>query len=249
MIIFLVSGHARTSPFNIDVTKRNASILKSYDTFLFTEKFKSTYNYKVYITTDDMHLTDTITYFTPQRLGNIHLLNTGYYLKEVQSVPEPEQFLEKYRQQNFNDCQIYDGSIYQHHKLLDCYNLFRQDNVEASLIIRMRPDVILTHSIVDIIESFDPTLKICCHWDLMAIGKPDIMKCYCTGLENKYGSYTYKTRVPFVPPIMNEYSTLCKKRWTYAAERQLFEMLFEYCNEHAMDLSCFGSVRCCQIVR
>jgi hypothetical protein len=63
------------------------------------------------------------------------------------------------------------------------------------------------------------------------------MNCYCTGLENNYGHYIYNTPIPDVIPIMHEYNILDKKRWTYAAERQLFEMLFEYCNKNNLDIN------------
>lgn len=40
---------SRTSPFNLDISKRNLDILESYDKYIFTQKFKETYNYKIYI--------------------------------------------------------------------------------------------------------------------------------------------------------------------------------------------------------
>ena len=76
------------------------------------------------------------------------------------------------------------------------------------------------------------------------------MDCYCSGLENKYGTYCYQTMTPDLLPIMVDYNHACKKRWTFAAERQLFEMLFEYCNKHNLDInSVIQSISCCEIVR
>ena len=73
-IIFLFTGNARTFPFNIYHNMRNAEILDSYNKYIFTDKFKSLYKYKIYISTDDIHLSDTIYYFS-ENIGNIHLLN------------------------------------------------------------------------------------------------------------------------------------------------------------------------------
>ena len=96
----------------------------------------------------------------------------------------------------------------------------------------------------------NPQLKIICYWDCMSIGKTDIMQCYCTGLENNYGNYVYLTHVPRNTPIMHAYNTIERRRWTYAPERQLFEMLFEYCNNNNLDINdSIKSNDMCSIVR
>ena len=93
-------------------------------------------------------------------------------------------------------------------------------------------------------------------WDHVIIGRPKIMNCYCTGLENNYGTYNYSTCVPQPAPCFNSYHlnepwggvNLETKRqiWTYAPERQAFEMIFEYCNNNNLDInesvkpSCFS---------
>ena len=49
------------------------------------------------------------------------------------------------------------------------------------------------------------TLEIVCAWDVIIIGRPKIMNCYCTGLENNYGTYNYSTCVPQPAPILDSY--------------------------------------------
>ena len=105
---------------------------------------------------------------------------------------------------------------------------------------------------MDILNLFNtsPNLNIICHWDQMSMGKSDIMNCYCTGLENNYGNYSFLTFVPENPPIMADYHTADRNRWTYAPERQLFEMLFEYCNNNNLDINnSIKSINMCSIVR
>lgn len=76
------------------------------------------------------------------------------------------------------------------------------------------------------------------------------MRCYCNGLKGNYGNYNFKTVVPEFLPVMIDYNHLERKRWTYAPERQLFEMLFEYCNNNKLELhKTIKSVECCMIVR
>lgn len=253
-VIFLFTGEARTSPFNLDVTKRCNDILNSYNEYLFTEQFKATYDYKIYITSDNIHLEDTINYFTPEKIGNIHLVDTEFYLKPITNkIPDSDLFLKKYNDKDFNGNDKIEPSIGQHHKILDCYNLFRNDDVNPLFIIRIRLDIIIQANILDMLNIFDthPKLKILCHWDQMSMGKPCIMNCYCTGLENNYGNYVYLTPIPENPPIMPYLNPIYeRKRWTYATERQLFEMLFEYCNNNNIDMhDSIQSYDMCSLVR
>jgi hypothetical protein len=106
-VIFIFSGQARSSPFNVDINKRDEDILKSYNEYLFTEQFKSTYDYKIYITADDIHVQDTIDYFTSDKIGNIHLLDTNFYLKPItQNIPNIDFFLQKYNDYDFTPLHI-----------------------------------------------------------------------------------------------------------------------------------------------
>ena len=51
-------------------------------------EFKTLYDYKLYISTDDINLHDTISYFSVNNIGNIHLLNTGFYFIEPKNKTE-----------------------------------------------------------------------------------------------------------------------------------------------------------------
>jgi hypothetical protein len=181
-------------------------------------------------------------------------LDKDYYLKPIEKkIPNTNVFLQRYNNKNFAGRRKYDNSISQHHKILDSYNLFRNDaNEDTLFIIRIRMDIIVKKNILDMLDLFNihPELQIYCSWDFMSLGKIDIMNCYCTGLEKNYGNYTYNTHVPPVLPIMNDYNKLNKHIWTYAPERQLFEMLFEYCNNNNLDINkSIMSEFYCEIIR
>jgi hypothetical protein len=247
-IVFLFSGQSRTFPFSHNRNGNHIQMLERYNKFIFTEKFKSMYKYKIYITTDDLQLSDTISYFGDNNIGNIHLLNTNYYKKNVNIHSKNiETYFDKYNINAdwSNGYAKYDNSIQQHYKIMDCYNLFINDSdsdiniTNCDFIIRLRLDLEFTLDILDILEKFkiDPKIEIIMDWDFLAIGKPKIMECYCNGLNNNYGKYKYLTPVPDVPPIMGDYHTIDKYIWTYAPERQLFEMLFEYCNKNNIDMN------------
>ena len=242
-VIFLFSGQSRTSPFSIkNKKKRCLEILNSYNKYIFTQEFKSKYNYQVFISTDDIHLSDTINYFSKENIGNIHLLDTNYYYKNICSkVTDVSFYLNSYNKKDFGVCWKYNNSIYQHHKILDCYNMIRNseqfDNVDY--IVRLRFDIKINKDISSLITKLETNsnLQIILSSDLVAIGKPEIMDCYCTGLENNYGNYHYNVIIPKELSVMKDYNIIEKNRWTYAPETQLFEMLFEYCNNNNLDIN------------
>ena len=253
-IIFLFTGNARTFPFNIYHNMRNAEILDSYNKYIFTDKFKSLYKYKIYISTDDIHLSDTIYYFS-ENIGNIHLLNTGYYLKDVDNKTDNiNKYFDVYNKKDWSNHLKYDVSIHQHYKILDCYNLFKNDNLEnCDYIIRLRMDTVFNMDILDVLSLFTqkPELEIFLSWDFFALGKPEIMKWYCTGLENNYGNYNYNAIVPDVLPVMPDYKQLEPRVHGYSPERQLFEMLFDYCNRNNLDINkaILNNDTFCKIIR
>jgi hypothetical protein len=240
-IIFIFTGTARSSPFSLITENRHMEILDIYNTYLFTDEFKSLYNYKIYISTDNINLEDAINYFSLENIGNIHLHDTDFYLKNVEKKIEPvEYFLNIFNQQHDEKYIKWTNSIYQFHKILCSYNLFRSDNIkDCDYIIRLRMDIGISQNILEIIDLFNknPELELCMSSDHFAIGKPNIMNCYCSGLENNYGNYKNNTIVPDILPIFADYKTLDMYVWMYAPERQLFEMLFEYCIKNELDIN------------
>jgi hypothetical protein len=240
-IIFLFSGQSRISPFSNNIHSRNNDILNSYNELIFTDKFKELYDYKIYITTDDIHLEDTINYFSLNNIGNIHLLNSDYYLKPIENKLKPvDEYINIYNNKDWSHHVKYDNSIHQHYKVLDSYNLFSNDaNLEnCDYIVRLRMDLKFPMNMMDTIELLQNTkLEIVISWDMFAVGTSSIMKCYCNGLNNNYGNYHYNTNVPEILPMMINYHIVDRCIWTYAPERQLFEMLFEYCNQNNLDIN------------
>jgi hypothetical protein len=91
------------------------------------------------------------------------------------------------------------------------------------------------------ILDLDTKLQLLCKCDFFAIGRPDIMKCYCCGLNNKYGTYTFNANIDKYDyiNICNDYNNLKKnyQQWTYAPEIQLYEGLFEYCENNNLDIN------------
>jgi len=245
-IIFLFTGQSRDSPFSNNTTKSTAFILDSYKKYIFTEEFKLGYNYKVYISSDNLDLEKTTSYFSSDKIGNIHLWDNDFFMKDINNKTKDESvYLDKYKMQDWSYYQQYNNSIGQFHKILDCYNLFLEDETSKDInwdyIIRIRLDMIIPVSIQSLIlyMNENKSFEICAIHDFFAVGKPEIMHCYCKGLDNNYGSYAYYTDISTYNylPMMRDYNHKNKQQWTYAGERQLFEMLFEYCIKKNIDIN------------
>lgn len=154
------------------------------------------------------------------------MLNTGYYLKDVDNKTDNiNKYFDVYNKKDWSNHLKYDISIHQHYKILDCYNLFKNDNLEnCDYIIRLRMDTVFNMDILDVLSLFTqkPELEIFLSLDFFALEKPEIMKWYCTGLENNYGNYNYNVIVPDILPVMSDYKQLEPRVHEYFPERQLF---------------------------
>jgi hypothetical protein len=177
--------------------------------------------------------------FLLENIGNIHLLNTNYYKKRV--ALETKNIEEYMHEHNYNpDWDLNYGkhpsSIYQHYKILDCYNLFINDSKSdinrnnCDYIFRMRLDTEFEMDLCDILYGFkeNPKLELAMCWDWGIIGKPNVMDMVCTGLDNGYGKFGYDIDLSFIPQYFHEVYSWDKIQWKYAPERQLFEMIFTY---------------------
>ena len=206
MIAFLFTGEARTSPFAHKPSLKSHEIMNSYMKYIFTDEFKNKYKYKIYISTDDIHLSNTINYFNVSNIGNIHLMNTNYYFNPIINKLKPIHFfMNRYRRimrsrpSYTYKYEKYEGSIHQHYKLLDAYTLLLNDAVileQCTLICRIRLDIIVNVNIIELIDRFtNPKCEIITNWDIFSIGRKRIMECYLNVLI-KNGFYTNEMKMP-----------------------------------------------------
>jgi hypothetical protein len=207
------------------------------------------------MSTDDTHLDNTYNYFGIDNVKNLHLLNTGFYKENITfHIPSIDHFIEKYRREDKHGKHTFEGSIHQHYKIYDCFNLLENYTsiYEYDYIIRLRPDLIFDYDISEYIKYLDKNINvhILTRWDFFAIGKPDIMKYYCCSLKNKFGTYNFDTNVDDIDSIeicdsdttffSGKYKDLKINNphiWTYAPEIQVFETLLEFCDINGLDIN------------
>ena len=243
-IAFLFTGQSRCNPLSHNANKQNI-ILDSYSKYIFTEEFKKKYEYDIFISTDDINIEKTINYFGKEHIKNIHLFNTNFILNQNRkyNIPDIGYYIDKYNSYDKGECNPNVNSIHQQYKIRDAYNLLESytDPNSYFLIFRIRLDIKFTanfmETIIDIFEN-NNILELIPGYDLFAAGKPRIMKEYCCGIDNKYGTYNPSNRniefKNFVIPydIYNKLRFNEYHRWRYAPETQLFEVIFDYCDKN-----------------
>jgi len=261
-VAIVFSGQSRCNPLSHPPHIAMQEIItKSYVDFFFTENFKAKYDYDIFISTDDIHLTNAYNFFG-LNLKNIHLFNTGYYSTKIENdIPPIEDYFNKYNLNDFSNFQKYDNSIYQYYKLFDAYNLLKnyklKNNVNYDFIIRSRLDTKYQNNITDYLTFLEENekCKMFGHWDFFAVGRADIMDIYCSAIDNNYGTYFNPTRNNSVHSLIScgAYNNLLNEQafvWKFAPEIQLFEILFEYCDKNNLIIDETIKECCaCEIVR
>lgn len=139
------------------------------------------------MSSDNINLSKTIDFFGIENIGNIHLSNNNYYFKPINNnIPDINPYIDKYINRDWSKHQMHLNGIYQHHRIMDCYNLLKNSiDFDYDFIIRIRLDIVLTTEITEIINNFNnnPDLELILGYDWFAIGKPKIMEIYCNSID------------------------------------------------------------------
>jgi len=218
-VAFLISGQARTNGLGLNPIK-HAAILDSWTQHIFTEKFKAVYDYDVFLTADNLDISATLAYFGPDRVKNIHLLDTGYYMKPVTPIPPVSEYILSYKVPP--EYQRHSCRIHQLYKMYDVYTLMKEDQYDY--VVRLRFDTTFIVDIVDCIEKLR-TVDMVNHSEICFLGKYDIM-CWAHQLLYYFGTYNpYLSGNIFLG--FNRIPT-DSVRWAYSHEGQASEHIFKF---------------------
>ena len=237
-VAFLFSGQSRTNSLNHKYRKDNL-VCESIQKNVLTNEFKNKYKYDIFISTDDLHIENTFNFFGKENIKNMHFFDTGYYLNEISyNIKSYDEMLVRYKNHNFEDNQIYENNVCQYYRLYDCYNLLcNYANVnDYDYIIRIRLDSVINVNITRYLECLDLYEKklLFGFRDEFGIGRVDIMHEYALLVKTLADYKIDDNRYNFIGNegliTSSEYYQLERKRWNYAAETQLYERLFKYCN-------------------
>jgi hypothetical protein len=220
-------------------------ILDSYDKNFFTNDFKDYVEYDIFISTDTIDIEKTLTYFGKDKVKNIYLSDTNYYLHPIESTLKSTDFYVN-RLNEITDANYirYPGCIPQYHRMAHCFELLTQYKPaeQYDYIIRSRLDYVYEVNLLHHIKELDanPSCLYVGDDDHFGIGRPDIMKVYFNLIHN-FGTYhDHHLRTNFKDSIIH--SNTWKSHlidnahvWRYAS-LQLSESLYRYCDAHNLDI-------------
>lgn len=252
-IAFLFSGQARTSPFSKIPIYRSNTIKKSLET-IFNSDLSQKYDYKIYMNVDCIDIYSVINFFGRDKIGNIHMTNTDFYLNQIPNIKKSiplKKYLDNYAKfplafESF-EFQDYKHIFAQFWRLYDCYNLYHNDISfnEIDYIIRLRHDVnikFMKSSFLDILDIIQPNELFYCR-DVFAIGDREIMHTYCNAINLDLGKHNVskelsdKDNIFHIVDFDQELGrNLDIYRWTFSAEVQLFAILFKWYREKKIDI-------------
>ena len=247
VIPVMICGLSRSFPFGWG--KRSKEIHEGY--IRFYGKLSNKYLLHFYISTDNIHLKDTQTFFNQYGVvRNIYLSNTGFKLNSAENTTHIQKYLDIYNESKivaFNPSWRNQGqnAIFQFHRNLDVCNLLVSDDEvcqKANVLIRTRLDTIFSDELTDsLIRYIDDALKnkmesTFFSRDLIYCGTKDLLIYLMRGLEydlgildweKPYESKAYKVFPRVSPEIMKPGSPEYF-RWILSAEGQMIALLHKY---------------------
>lgn len=251
-IAILISGENRLNFLSNDLN--NNIQIENYNKYIFTNEFKEKYDYDVFISTDNINFQNAKNYFGENNLKNIHLTtleNDIYYMNNIHKyIKSFDYYRNFYFFYDHKDYKRFDKVVYEHYRLYDLYNLL--DNYSSienyDYIIRFRIDVFFNYNLDIYLERLNNNndIHIFAEVNIFTIGRSlvskkilqivSLEKLYNKHLYNIYYNFSLNSESIVEPEFFYCNNVEHQKRYSYCAELQFVECLFEYCVENNLDI-------------
>lgn len=160
------SGQMRSNSLNPNFN-HNDIILNSIEQNLLNDEFKKTFDYDIFISTDNINL-DRANRFFGDNLKNINLTEKNWYMNSIETPVQQNYdfFYNQYLKhtKNYQNYTLYPGQLYQYYRLYSNYNMLKNHQKETNkhydYFILIRPDVRLMQNLFDIFELLEKSNKL-----------------------------------------------------------------------------------------
>ena len=158
-VAFLISGQMRVNSLNHSVN--DTTIIDSWNNNIFTEAFKSKYDYDVYISTDSISNDNTRQYFD-DHLINIHITEKDEYLENWNIKKKPYDYYHKVSESiEYGNHMNHIYALYQYYRMYCSYKMMKEyikrTGVEYTYIVRLRPDSQIMQDIMTLFNILETT--------------------------------------------------------------------------------------------
>ena len=191
-IAICITGQTRTN--SCCNNYKDDVVLNSIKENFINEEFKSTYDYDIYISTDDLNLNKTQSYFG-NKIKNIHFFkeNTSidtYYNKQVKIKSYNDCYNEYKKKMLIDKDEVNEPTFLNNfiilYRFYDVLNMINAEGVKYDYIINTRFDFLYKENIIKYINT--QNMFQSCKGGIFVMGTEDVMKYYLNVM-NSYGDY------------------------------------------------------------
>ena len=209
-IAIIYSGQMRTNSLGTRLEGgSDTAIVDSTRRFLLTPEFTDRFDYDVFISTDNLDVRRTMTFFGDAHVKNIHLSDTDFKLVPYPAIPEFEGFLNKYTSIDFVHKPPFTEQLIQYHRVLDTHAMIQSfcgshpdGGYTYAGFIKLRPDLELLQDMVPLVRRVVETdeIDVMMERNLLWVCKAKYLEALT--IIRRYGSYTK------LPPDPAQYTFL-----------------------------------------
>jgi hypothetical protein len=159
-IAFLISGQIRSNSLSQSVN--DTTIIDSWTNNIFTEAFKSKYDYDVYIATDTAISNDKAKAYFGDHLININITRKDEYMYDWNITKKPYDYYHKiYESIDYSGHMNHIYATYQYYKMYSAYKMMKEyikkTGVEYTYIVRLRPDSQIMQDLMTLFNILETT--------------------------------------------------------------------------------------------
>ena len=158
-IAFIISGQMRSNSLN--PLSNDSTIIDSWTNNIFTEEFKSKYDYDIFISTDSISNENAKGYFN-DHLKNTHITETDQYLYNWNFDKNPyDYYHKKYQAIDYGGYMNHIYAAYQYYRMYCSYKMMKEyvkrNDISYKYIVRLRPDSRIMQNIMTLFNILETT--------------------------------------------------------------------------------------------
>ena len=228
-IAFLISGQMRSSSLHPSIN--DTTIIDSWTSNIFTETFKSKYDYHVYISTDSISNEKARVYFE-DHLINTHITERDEYLENWNINKMPYDYYHKiYEKIDYGGHMNFIYAAYQYYRMYCAYKMMKEyikrNGVEYTYIVRLRPDSQMMQDIITLFNILETTeVQFITEHEQLCImtyklkGVLKLVKYFGSYIDSVYKKNIYNFMTRTIPAIFDE------RVMMYAPEKQFIDHVY-----------------------
>ena len=229
-VAFLISGQIRENSLSQSVN--DTTIIDSWTSNIFTDEFKSKYEYDVYIATDSAISTEKAKAYFDDHLININITRKDEYMHDWNIKKKPYDYYHNiYQNIDYSSHMNHIYATYQYYKMYSAYKMMKEyikrTGVEYTYIVKLRADSQIMQDIMTLFNILETTeVQFITEHEQLCImtyklkGVLKLVKYFGTYLDSVYKKNIYNFMTRTIPAIFEEHVMM------HAPEKQFIDHVY-----------------------